>query len=143
MKELLANGYDMRVQSTQSILRLRSDHASIFTKKRFYLCSVFLSVKQRVCFCLRVLQDRVLLWIKPLSNSLAFGTLADLTRGRAELLAENALLRQQLNILRRQVKRPIYQKRDRLLLVLLARIVRTWKQALFIIQPETDLALAS
>ncbi len=85
MKELLANGYDMRVQSTQSILRLRSDHASIFTKKRFYLCSVFLSVKQRVCFCLRVLQDRVLLWIKPLSTSLAFGTLADLTRGRAEL----------------------------------------------------------
>jgi hypothetical protein len=76
-------------------------------------------------------------WIKPPSTSLSFGTLADLTRGKAELLLENALLRQQLNILRRQVKRPVYRKRDRLLLVFLARMVRTWKQALFIIQPET------
>jgi putative transposase len=127
----------MQVQSTLSVLDLHSGQAPIFTKKRFYLCSVFPSVKQRVCFCLRVLQDRVLRWIKPLSTSMAFGTLADLTRGRAELLAENALLRQQLNILRRQVKRPVYRKRDRLLLVLLAKTVRTWKQALFIIQPET------
>ncbi len=30
-----------------------------------------------------------------------------------------------------------------MLLVLLARFVRTWKQALFIVQPETRLALAS
>ena len=64
-------------------------------------------------------------------------TLVDLTRGKSELLAENALLRQQLIILRRQVKRPTYRKTDRLLLVLLARMVRTWKQALFLVQPET------
>jgi putative transposase len=62
-----------------------------------------------------------------------------MTRGKSELLAENALLRQQLIILRRQIKRPIYRKRDRLNLVLLARMVRTWKQALFIVQPETIL----
>jgi len=68
---------------------------------------------------------------------LCAGTLADLTRGKAELLAENALLRHQLIILRRQVKRPVYRKRDQLLLVLLARMVRTWKQALFLVQPET------
>src|SRR5215467_13975129 len=43
-----------------------------------------------------------------------------MTRGKAELLAENALLRQQLIILCRQVKRPVYKKTDRLLLVLLA-----------------------
>jgi hypothetical protein len=30
-----------------------------------------------------------------------------------------------------------------MLLVLLARMVRTWKQALFIVQPETRLAVAS
>ncbi len=30
-----------------------------------------------------------------------------------------------------------------MLLVLLTRMVRTWKQALFIVQPETDLAVAS
>jgi transposase InsO family protein len=62
---------------------------------------------------------------------------ADLTRSKAELLAENALLRQQLIILRRQIKRPVYNKTDRFLLVLLARMVRTWKQALFLVQPET------
>ena len=69
--------------------------------------------------------------------SLLLGTLSDMTRGKAELLAENALLRHQLIILRRQVKRPVYRKTDRLLLILLARMVRTWKQALFLVQPET------
>ena len=68
------------------------------------------------------------------------GALVDLTRGKAELLAENALLRHQLLILHRQVKRPVYQKKDRLLLVLLAKMVRTWKEALFLVQPETRLA---
>ncbi len=33
-------------------------------------------------------------------------------------------------MLHRQVKRPVYQKKDRLLLVLLAKMVRTWKEAL-------------
>jgi putative transposase len=76
-------------------------------------------------------------WTKPPACSLPLGTLADLTRSKAGLLAENALLRQQLIILKRQVKRPRCTKTDRLLLVLLARAVRAWKQALFIVQPET------
>jgi putative transposase len=42
-------------------------------------------------------------------------------------------------ILHRQVKRPACTKTDRLLLVLLARTVRSWKQALVIVQPETVL----
>jgi putative transposase len=61
----------------------------------------------------------------------------DLGRGKSELVAENILLRQQLIILRRQTKRPHITQTDRLLLVLLARAVRTWKQALLIVQPET------
>jgi putative transposase len=65
------------------------------------------------------------------------GTFAALTRDRAELLAEHALLRHQLIILRRQIKRPVYRKTDRLLLVLLASMARTWKQTLFLVQPET------
>lgn len=64
-------------------------------------------------------------------------TIADLTRGKTELVAENALLRQQLVILRRQIKRPACTNTDRVLLVLLVRAVRSWKQALFIVQPET------
>jgi hypothetical protein len=46
------------------------------------------------------------------------GTITDLAKGKPELLVENALLRQQLVILHRQVKRPVYRKTDRFLLVL-------------------------
>ena len=95
------------------------------------------SIKQHVCFRFHALQECVWRWIKPPTTFLVLGTFADLTRSKAELLAENALLRQQLIILRRQVKRPVYRKADRVLLVFLARMVRTWKQALFIVQPET------
>ena len=100
-------------------------------------------IKQRVSFCFHALQEHVLRWMKPPTTSLVLGTLADLSRSKAELLAENALLREQLIILRRQIKRPTYRKADRLLLVLLARVVRTWKQALFLVQPETLLRLPS
>ena len=98
---------------------------------------VFPSIKQSVSFCFHALREHVLRWMKPPMTPLVIGALADLTRGKAELLAENALLRHQLLILHRQVKRPAYRKRDRLLLVLLARMVRTWKEALFLVQPET------
>ncbi len=96
----------------------------------------FPSIKQGIFFCFHALQEHVLRWIKPPTTSPVVGTLTDLTRGKAELLAENALLRHQLIILRRQIKRPVYRKTDRVLLVLLARMVRTWKQALFLVQPE-------
>jgi len=84
-----------------------------------------------------VLRTRFVHWTKPLTSSLPLGTLADLARSKAELIAENALLRQQLIILKRQVKRPACTKVDRILLVLLARAVRAWKQALFLVQPDT------
>jgi putative transposase len=45
------------------------------------------------------------------------GTLTDLVRSKSELVAENALLRRQLIILRRQVKQPACTKTDRMLLV--------------------------
>jgi putative transposase len=83
------------------------------------------------------LHQRLVDWTKPSTTSLLVGTLTDLPRRKSELVAENALLRQQLIILRRQVKRPAYSKADRMLLVLLAKMVRTWKQVLFIVQPET------
>jgi putative transposase len=98
---------------------------------------VFISIKQRVFLRFHEIQEGFSRWIKARTTSLLLGTFADMTRGKSELLAENALLRQQLVILRRQIKRPAYRKRDRLLLVLLSRMVRTWKQALFLVQPET------
>jgi putative transposase len=81
--------------------------------------------------------QRFLQWTRPTSRSRFVGTLNDLARTRAELIAENALLRQQLIILRRQVKRPACSKTDRLLLLLLARATRNWTQALSIVQPNT------
>jgi len=83
------------------------------------------------------LQERVKLWTKPTSSALAVGILSDLTRSRADLVVENALLRQQLIILKRQVKRPQLTNADRMHLVLLAHLTEFWKQTLHIIQPDT------
>src|SRR5438034_4840717 len=79
--------------------------------------------------CLEALSSRFARWTKPLASSLPLSTLSDLGRSKSELLAENALLRQQLIVLKRQVKRPTFTKTDHILLVLLARLVRTWQQA--------------
>ncbi len=106
------------------------------------MLSILASIKQHVSIRLHMLQERVSRWIKPPTTFLVLGTATDLTRSKAELLAENALLRHQLIILRRQIKRPVYQKTDRVLLVFLTRMVRNWKQALFIIQ-EDDTSDAS
>jgi hypothetical protein len=44
--------------------------------------------------------------------------LSDITRSRADLMAENLMLRQQLIVLKRQVKRPQLTNGDSLRLVL-------------------------
>ena len=44
---------------------------------------------------------------------LAAGALKDLTRSRSELIAENALLRQQLIVASRKVKRPQFKPHER------------------------------
>jgi putative transposase len=93
--------------------------------------------------CLDSLPSCFTRWTKPLTSSLPLSTLADLSRSKSALGAENALLRQQLIILRRQVKRPNFTRTDRILLVLLARLVHTWQQTLLIVQADTRLALAS
>jgi len=83
------------------------------------------------------LHHRFVAWTKPDTTSLLLGTLTDLARSKSELVAENAFLRQKLIILHRPVKRPACPKTDRMSLVLLASIVRTWKQVLVLVQPET------
>lgn len=60
-------------------------------------------------------------WIRPHSTSLLPGTIADLAKGKSELLVENALLRKPLIIVHRQIKRPACKKTDRFLLVRAAR----------------------
>jgi putative transposase len=65
------------------------------------------------------------------------GTLAYLPRSRAQLLAENAFLRQQLTVLHRQTKTPRHARRDRLSLFLLAPWVPNWRSILQNVQLET------
>ena len=50
------------------------------------------------------LQERIKHWTKPATSVLIIGTIVDLTRSRTDLVVENALLRQQLIVLNRQVK---------------------------------------
>jgi putative transposase len=101
------------------------------------MAGVLTSLRRLLDDCLYALSARLTHWTKPLTSSLPLQILADLGRSTSELVAENALLRHQLTILQRQVKRPACTKKDRLLLVLLARLVRTWQQALVIVQPDT------
>ena len=86
---------------------------------------------------LQALRRRLLAATQPAAPPLVAGTLADLLRSKPELVAENAMLRQQLAILKRSVKRPRCSPTDRALLVLLASRVRGWRQALLIVQPDT------
>jgi transposase InsO family protein len=69
----------------------------------------------------------------------AIGLLRDLTRSREQLVAENALLRQQLIVAARTTKRPRLAARERGLLVLLARLVPRWWNAVLLVKPETIL----
>ncbi len=86
-----------------------------------------------------------LAWLEPLYlhwtqlplSSAAIGVALDLTRSKPELLLENALLRQQLMILQRQIKKPRLTRRDRLSLLLIPSRLQSWKQALVIVKPET------
>jgi putative transposase len=82
----------------------------------------------------RTLVER--LWARPATTHLA-GTGADLLRTRGQLLAENALFRQQLIVVRRSVKRPVMTTADCTLLVFLAGHIRTWRQALLVVRPDT------
>ena len=78
-------------------------------------------------------------WTRPHPDCVVLGVAADLVRSKRELVVENALLRQQLIVLRRQVNRPKCTPADRIRLVLLAGIVRSWKDALLLVKPDTIL----
>ncbi len=76
-------------------------------------------------------------WSKPATCTLLEGAVTDLIRTKPELIAEYALLRQQLIVLERQVKQPTFTPFDRGLLVVLASRLPHWKQALLIVKLDT------
>jgi putative transposase len=65
---------------------------------------VIAKVRQVLQSGLQLVQQTIRAWTKP--NAVALGALADMTRTKSELIAGNALLRQQLVVLHRSVKRP-------------------------------------
>src|SRR5260370_12425303 len=74
------------------------------------------------------------------SGSELAGLAADAYRPRHELVVENAVLRHQLNVLRRHVKRPALGPIDRLKLVFIgATLLPSWRGAIAIVQPDTIL----
>jgi putative transposase len=78
-------------------------------------------------------------WTKPYPHMFIIGTLTDLRRSKHQLMLENALLRQQLIVVSRQVKRPKLTWHDRARVIVLVSRLKTWKHALLIVKPETVL----
>jgi hypothetical protein len=70
-------------------------------------------------------------------SSLLLGTAADLPLTRSHLIVENALLCQQLTILRLQVQKPHLTRSGRLCFLLWASCIPHWNEALLIFPPET------
>ena len=99
--------------------------------------SPFSFVRQRIDSLCCLAKQRLRQWTKPDNQALILNTPLDVTRSRRELVLGNMLLRQQLIVLKRQVKRPALTWRDRTLFVLLASRLRAWKQALVIVQRDT------
>jgi putative transposase len=78
---------------------------------------------------LHALSQRLRTATAPSSARLVVDTLTDLPRSKGELIAENALLRQQIVVLQRNVKRVHCTPTDRALLVVLASRVQAWRHA--------------
>ena len=58
------------------------------------------------------------------------GLISDVTRSRTDLLMENALLRQQLIVASRKIKRPMFKAHERGFVVLLASLLPHWRNDL-------------
>lgn len=70
----------------------------------------------------------------------AVGLLADVVRPRARLVAENALLRQQLIVAERKiVGRVRWAPWQRVTMALASRVVPAWRAAVLLVQPATIL----
>ena len=70
----------------------------------------------------------------------ALGVVADLVRGRSALLAENALLRQQLIAAQRKIHgRVRWAPWQRFAMALAARLAPRWRSAVLLVQPATIL----
>ena len=68
---------------------------------------------------------------------LLLSTLRDSFHGRAALQLELIAVRLQLAAMKRTLRRPLLRPTDRLLWVLLSRLLPNWREMLVIVKPET------
>lgn len=92
------------------------------------LASINVAVKARFVRWARAIGDEIKELVKPSSSvpTVAAALAGDMVRSRTELVAENALLRQQLIVLRRSTDNPKIEDSDRLLMVLFAYFNSAW-----------------
>lgn len=94
--------------------------------------------KQVIARGLPQIETRLKRWTQPAPDRQITGVASDLWRSKQELIAENAFLRQQVIVLKRQrVGQPAITQQDRCILVVLASKLRGWKDALHIVKPDT------
>src|SRR5258708_27728836 len=86
----------------------------------------------------RAVYARIRRWTRPSTRPI-LGFVLDHLRSPEELVRENALLRKQLEVVCRQIRRPQLRRVDRAFLVLLARLAPRWRQAVLLVQPDTIL----
>jgi transposase InsO family protein len=68
---------------------------------------------------------------------LIFSIVKNFFRNRNELVWENAILKHQIQILRRKRKRIEFKSLDKIILVWLTKRLDNWKKFVFVVQPET------
>ncbi len=76
-------------------------------------------------------------WSRP--ARVAAHAVADLQKTKTELIADNALLRQQLIVADRHIKRALFTRSERTATTVFARFTRSWRDAMLLVQPDTVL----
>ncbi len=99
------------------------------------------SLRQYFEYILNAVAQHTQRWVKPDNPSLFADSVFDLTCSKAELILENAFLRQQLIVINRQVIRPAIKPRERVFLVVLASGLRSWKQCAGYLTHPSDLSV--
>ena len=83
------------------------------------------------------LNQRMKAICRPAQGQALTDAILDLSRSKTDLIAENALLRHQLGLLKQSSKRLITKTADRLSLLLVTKVTRTWRRVLLLVQPAT------
>jgi len=96
-----------------------------------------LNGRRRLAATGRGILDAAREWSRPIR--VAGHAIADVRKTKAELIAENALLRQQLIAASRHLGRPQLAKPEKLAITLWSRLSTQWQSTFLLFQPDTVL----